>query len=180
MIKLCQWGNLFFSLKLENKDRYRLLLHSLPLLKNNCQKPKSIRLDEYLEPFNDKLEYVNKEQMCFSASIGQLYRGRLKENNQDVIIKIKHDHIQQEIHKWESFLYQLVSIFELKIDLKDFFKNINLQLDFQNEIKNLKTFHRRYRKNTKIKIPKFFSGMKTLLSWNMLNLFRTQQNLKIL
>merc|ERR1712146_666467 len=124
----------------------------------NCQKPKSCRLDEYLEPFKDELDYVNKDIMCFSASIGQLYRARLKENKQDVIIKIKHDHIDQEIHKWETFLYKLVNIFQLKIDLKDFFHNINLQLDFQNEIKNLKTFHRRYRKNKKVKIPKFFFG----------------------
>ena len=163
VIKLCQWGHYFFSMKLENNDRYSLLLHSLPLLKNNCQKPKSCRLDEYLEPFKDKLDYVNKDTMCFSASIGQLYRGRLKENKQDVIIKIKHDHIDQEIHKWETFLYKLVNIFQLKINLTDFFHNINLQLDFQNEIKNLKTFYRRYRKNKKVKIPKFFFGNNNII-----------------
>ena len=163
VIKLCQWGHYFFSLKLENNDRYSLLLNSLPLLKNNCQKPKSIRLDEYLEPFIDKFNHVNKDTMCFSASIGQLYKGYLKENNQEVIIKIKHDDIEQEIQKWKSFLYQLVTIFELKIDLNDFFHNINLQLDFQNEIKNLKMFHRRYRKNTKIVIPKFFFGNENII-----------------
>ena len=164
IIKLCQWGYYFFSMKLEDNPRYKLLLNALPLLKNNCQKKKSTRLQEYLEPFTTHLAYVDQEKMCFSASIGQLYRGRLNDkNNEEVIIKIKHDNIEEEIYKWESFLRQLVNIFELKIDLEDFFYNIKLQLDFENEIKNLKTFYRRYRKNKKVKIPRFFFGNKDII-----------------
>ena len=86
-----------------------------------------------------------------------IYRGKNKEGK-DIVIKIKHDHIEEGIKKWETIFHKLEKYMSLKMNIDNFFDNIKDQMDFNKEAENMKLYHKYYRKNKFIKIPEYFGG----------------------
>ena len=159
-IKLGQWMSFFLQAHYQNNSKMALLINSLPILQNSCNKEKSIFLDAYVQKFEGFLSSYDQE-IYKSASIGQLYKATGK-NGEPLLIKIKHDNIAEEIQKWETSFEYFFEIFfqedSNKINLDEFFSNLKLQLDFTVERDNMILYSKIFKKNPLVRIPKFIAG----------------------
>ena len=161
VIKLSQWLSYFLDIKYEDYESLQLLIKTLPLLQSNCKKEKNINLDKYLEPYKNHI-YSYEKEILSAASIGQIYKGK-DIHGQDIVIKIKHVNIDEDIIKWEKFLKKFFRFLSIQIDLNSFFNALRNQLDFRKEAKNMQTFYKKYKKNQLVKIPKFIAGDQDIL-----------------
>lgn len=102
-----------------------------------------------------------------SASIGQVHRGQLK-NGKEVIIKIRRPNVGTMIKEDTQFLLYILSLLkylnleniEDSIELiNDFERNIIKEVDFRNELENLKKFRAMYKGNTTFVIPRVYSRL---------------------
>ena len=161
IIKLGQWLAYFLEIKFENIEFMQLFVNTLPLLQTHCKKEKNINIDLLLEPYKNHVKSYEKE-IYASASIGQIYKGKNHED-EDIVIKIKHENLDKDISKWESFFYKLFPFLGIHVDLQSFFSSLRNQLDFKHEANNMKIFYKKYRKNELVKIPKYFSGDENII-----------------
>lgn len=158
IIKLAQWLCFFLQIKFEDSksNSLQLILNSLTHLCSNCQKEKTTQLSKHIEELkNHKIISTFNEDMILSASVGQMYLAKSFDESQTLIVKVKHDGLEEEITKWKAFLNTLCNYVNIQniLDLDEFYNYLHLQLDFENEVKNMKIFHKRYRKNNNILIP---------------------------
>jgi len=159
--KLAQWMGYFLRIQFENYSYFHLFLDSLPYLQNQCNYSKPYYLEEYIKKYNYIIDTIEKEPIA-SASIAQIYRGKSKDGR-DIVIKIKHDHLEEGIKKWEIIFRKIEKYYNLNINVNNFFENIKDQMDFNKEAENMKLYDKYYRKNKFIKIPEYFGGDENII-----------------
>lgn len=107
-----------------------------------------------------------------SGSIGQVYHTRMKNTNLEVVIKVKHPHVDEDITHYApylKFIKRLQSIryirnkLKLYFDIEDFIANVNLQADFRNEVSNSLRFKENFADNDMVVIPKVHMVSKNVI-----------------
>jgi len=104
-----------------------------------------------------------EEEPYASASIGQVHRARLA-NGTEVVVKVQYPGVEENI---EGDMKNLRSIFSMgslfgykRRDLDEMFNEIQArlseELDYEQEMENIKTFRRLFRRDKRILIPKSF------------------------
>ena len=165
-IKLAQWCAYFCEIHYENN----IFVNSLKYLQCECPSYTNETIEKDLEPFQDILFSWEKNPIS-SASIAQVYRGKLK-TGENVIIKIKHKNITKDIEQWEEILNtdiltDILDLFKIKLPIElnihEFFCNLKLQTDFDQEVLNLKKYHKHYKTNQFIKIPDYYAHNENII-----------------
>ena len=61
--------------------------------------------------------------MILSASVGQMYLAKSFDESQTLIVKVKHDGLEEEITKWKAFLNTLCNYVNIQniLDLDEFY-----------------------------------------------------------
>lgn len=102
-----------------------------------------------------------------SASIGQVYKAVLIENNEKVAIKVQKPHIQKMIEaditimeflakKMDKY-FQRTRIYNLPAIIYEFKRSINKELNYKEEVGNMEHLAYNFRKNPHIHIPKVYT-----------------------
>ena len=130
----------------------------------------------FIEEFGKDAEEIfdGKLSLIASASLGQVYRGRLK-SGEEVAVKILRPGTQKMIRSDIQIMYHIASLLEDKlysygIDspvkiVEEFEKTIKKELDYKIEALNLKRFARNFEGNERIFVPRLyeeFSGSTVL------------------
>ncbi len=105
-----------------------------------------------------------------SASLGQVYRGRLK-SGEEVALKIQKPNITRTIYADIAIMRQIASLLREKLQeygiddgkliVEEFEKTIKKELDFTIEALNLKRFAKNFADNPAIKVPRLFERYST-------------------
>ena len=136
--------------------------HSMEYTKQLIEEEYKISLEEL---FDGELEPIA------SGSIGQIYKGKLK-NGDQVAIKVKHPDIENNLRYQIKFVYlikllQNVSYFRNKyklfVNFNDFIENLKYQLDFNYEVMNNNKFIENYKDCDYIKFPKVYSNTQNII-----------------
>tara|TARA_Y100000591_G_scaffold189799_1_gene164128 strand:+ start:3138 stop:4394 length:1257 start_codon:yes stop_codon:yes gene_type:complete len=107
-----------------------------------------------------------------SGSIAQVYKAILRNTNKEVAIKVTHPNLnEQMLFPYLYFIiYNKLTInipflrkYRTPFEMSEFFKNFYKQIDMINEAKNLKYFHKNYKNNPFIVIPKPIVWSKNIL-----------------
>jgi hypothetical protein len=154
--KLAQWMGYFLRIHFENKTRFKLFINCLPYLQSHCSVKKSKLYNYYVDKYSSIVKEVDKEAFA-SASIAQIYRGKTI-NGDEIVMKIRHDGILNNIQRWENIFSSIMKYFKLNININHFFQNIREQIDFTKEAENLQLYHKIYRKNHLVQIPQYYGG----------------------
>jgi ubiquinone biosynthesis protein len=117
----------------------------------------------YTEIFEEEFE------LLASASIGQVYKARLRSGD-EVAVKILKPDIEEKIYADIAILMRLAKLLRERflvygVDLvkivEEFAKSIKKELDFNIEALNLKRFSANFRNNPNIKVPKLYEKYST-------------------
>lgn len=102
-----------------------------------------------------------------SASIGQVYKATLIENNEEVAIKVQKPHIQKMIYadiKIMEFLaqkmdkyFQKTRIYNLPAIIYEFKRSIKKELNYKDEVRNMEHLAYNFRRSPNIHIPKAYT-----------------------
>ncbi|WP_303248045.1 AarF/ABC1/UbiB kinase family protein [uncultured Methanobrevibacter sp.] len=102
-----------------------------------------------------------------SASIGQVYKATLIENNEEVAIKVQKPHIQKMIYadiKIMEFLaqkmdkyFQKTRIYNLPAIIYEFKRSIKKELNYKDEVGNMEHLAYNFRRSPNIHIPKAYT-----------------------
>jgi ubiquinone biosynthesis protein len=125
------------------------------------------------EEINQKIEdyFEGEFSLLASASIGQVYKAKLK-SGEIVAVKVLKPDIEEKIYADINILLRLAKIIREKLLIygidsvkivEEFAKSIKKELDFNIEGFNLKRFSANFKNNPNIKIPKLFFVSKKLL-----------------
>ncbi len=100
-----------------------------------------------------------------SASLGQVYKGRLK-SGEEVAVKVLKPGAEEMIRSDIQIMYHIASLLEEKLHnygidspkkiLQEFEKTIKKELDYNTEALNLKRFARNFEGNERILVPKLY------------------------
>lgn len=165
-IKLAQWCAYFCEIHYENN----IFVNSLKYLQCECPQYTDETIERELEPFKNILFSWEKNPIS-SASIAQVYRGKLK-TGENVVIKVKHKNITKDIERWEQILStdilkDILHLFRVKLpfelNIQEFFQNLKLQTNFDQEVTNLKKYHKHYKTNQFIKIPDYYAHNENII-----------------
>ena len=165
-IKLAQWCAYFCKVHFGEN----VITNSFQYLQCECNVRPIKNIQEKIEPFKDKIEFVEQTPISV-ASIAQIFKGKLN-TGEEVVIKVKHENLERDIQLWKvilsnSFLNMFFGFFGvkdmIKLDMDDFFKSLESQLDFNKEAENLQYFYKHYSKNKLIDIPKYIAHNSDIL-----------------
>jgi aarF domain-containing kinase len=133
----------------------------------------SIVEEELNLKFNDVFELIEKEPVA-AASIGQVYKGRLKSNGQTVAIKIQRPNTEEIVAldlyvlRWWGGVYNgIFRLFGRSIDLQnvmdDFGTLLYGEIDYVAEAANARRFSELYAEDaiTDVFVPKVYSELTT-------------------
>ncbi len=130
----------------------------------------------FMEEFGKDVDEIFDGELILiaSASLGQVYKGRLK-SGEEVAVKVLKPGVEEIIHSDCIIMYSLASTFEEKLHnygldspkkiLQEFEKTIKKELDYNIEALNLKRFARNFEDDERIVVPKLyeeFSGTTVL------------------
>ena len=127
-IKLAQWCAYFCEIHYENN----IFVNSLKYLQCECPSYTNETIEKDLEPFQDILFSWEKNPIS-SASIAQVYRGKLK-TGENVIIKIKHKNITIYSISLVLLVASIIGIYQIKTSgslLEDMPKNAEFFKDIE-------------------------------------------------
>ena len=131
------------------------------------EKMKTVLEEEFEKPYTEIFE--ENFELLASASIGQVYKARLK-TGEVVAVKILKPGIEEKIFADIAILQRLAKLLREKflvygIDLvrivDEFAKSIKKELDFHIEALNLKRFAGNFKNNPNIKVPKLYEEYST-------------------
>ncbi|WP_457563226.1 ABC1 kinase family protein [Caminibacter pacificus] len=123
---------------------------------------KRVLEDEFEKPYTEIFE--EDFELLASASIGQVYKARLK-TGEIVAVKILKPDIEEKIYADIAILQRLAKLLrdrfliygvDLEKIVEEFAKSIKKELDFNIEALNLKRFANNFRNNSDIKVPKLY------------------------
>jgi ubiquinone biosynthesis protein len=130
----------------------------------------------FMEEFGKDVDEIFDGELILiaSASLGQVYKGRLK-SGEEVAVKVLKPGVEEIIHSDCIIMYSLASTFEEKLHnygldspkkiLQEFEKTIKKELDYNIEALNLKRFAKNFEDDERIVVPKLyeeFSGTTVL------------------
>ena len=101
-----------------------------------------------------------------SASVSQVYKATLRENNQKVVVKVRRPGILESVSKDLNALYSIALLLEKYIPesriynptgiVDEFFKTIQLETNFMIEANNILKFQKNFKDDLTVRIPKVF------------------------
>lgn len=160
-IKMAQWYSSFQQLE----ERDSMFLKILESFQNNSLQP--ITLSQKTLDICKSLQVV-PIQWIASGSIANVYLGKWK-NDQEVVIKIRHENIEQEIQDGLDILQFLIwssqHLFKIDIlqDIHDVYALFRSQTNLCIEASNNELFRKWYLKDESfLKIPKIYHAQKDL------------------
>lgn len=173
VIKLTQWLTSRLNVSYENEKP--LWLKKLNLFFEQCPIHNlSLSNLAYKELTGNNLwdDYEMNDDIVSSGSIGQVYKYWHKESKQYQAIKIKHPNIASEILIPKKFIISIMKILKyikylnkyiVPIDLNGFFINLDFQIDFCIEAKNLLRMSEIFKDEDFIIIPKLYNYNSSIL-----------------
>ena len=130
----------------------------------------------FMEEFGKDVDEIFDGELILiaSASLGQVYKGRLK-SGEEVAVKVLKPGVEEIIHSDLHIMYSLASTFEEELHnygidspkkiLQEFEKTIKKELDYNIEALNIKRFAKNFEDDERIVVPKLyeeFSGTTVL------------------
>ena len=173
VIKLTQWITTRLNVQYENEKP--LWLEKLNLFFEQCPiHDLSYSNSVYKNLTGNNLwdDYQLNDDIISSGSIGQVYKYWHKGSKQYQALKIRHPNIRKEILIPKTFIVCLIKIlknikylnkFIVPIDLEGFFLNLDLQLDFSIEAKNMLRMTEIFKDENFIIIPELYNYNSNIL-----------------
>ena len=167
-IKFMQW----YITKLininEENEQYKEVINKFSDIFDNCPYHSDKETEEIFEknfgaPIYDFIQEDSLERIA-SGSIGQVYKAKLLDGR-EVAIKVRHPNVTELKENQMLFINIVTTLqgysffrnnFSLFMDIEDFMFNLNLQLDFRNEVFNNLVFSKLFRNHNKVIIPKVY------------------------
>jgi len=119
-------------------------------------------------PVEELFDYIDPTPIA-SASIAQVHKGRLKESKTLVAIKVQRPGISRVIESDLDIMYHLAGLIkrhlsdELTFDpeeiVDEFAKAIRKELDFENELRNIRRFARLYSSDPYLVVPRAYEEL---------------------
>ena len=147
-IKFMQWYISKLINQEEDNTKYKNIIKYFEDIFDNCPFHSDEETNEiFMKSFGYSLDEIIKEdslKRIASGSIGQVYRATLIDGR-DVAIKVRHPNVE-ELKENQMLLINLITTLQgfsyfrnnlnLFMDIEDFIDNLNLQIDFKNEVFN--------------------------------------------
>ncbi|MGJ1388699.1 ABC1 kinase family protein [Sphingobacterium spiritivorum] len=112
----------------------------------------------------DHFEYIDEKPLA-AASIGQVYKVRLK-SGKEAVLKIKRSNIREVITADLAFIKDLTKFLESKYEviykmnlyqiILSFENSLMRELSFVNELNNMERFRKNFKENTQVYVPKVY------------------------
>ena len=124
-----------------------------------------VEYDDSKIPY-DIFKNIDLEKPFKCASIGQVYRATLKENNQEVIVKVKRPYIKQIMETDTNNIKEIVSFLEkIGVDtgtgsgiiLEETIDNLINETDYVKEKENAVRFYENFKDVPWVKVPKIYT-----------------------
>ncbi len=132
----------------------------------------------FIQEFGKSVDELFEGELTLlaSASLGQVYKGRLK-NNQEVAIKVLKPGVTKMIELDIAIMRKIATLLENKLQnygidsplaiIEEFERTIKKELDFSIEALNLKRFAKNFENDTTIFVPKLFEELSSSLVLTM-------------
>jgi ubiquinone biosynthesis protein len=132
----------------------------------------------FMEEFGKDVDALFDGELTLiaSASLGQVYRGRLKSGD-EVAIKILKPGVREMIHSDIAIMKKIASLLEDKLHsygidspsaiVDEFEKTIKKELDFTLEALNLKRFAKNFEGDDRIFVPRLYEALSTRMIMTM-------------
>ena len=158
-IKFCQW--FIYNQRLTNDnsnlDRFEDFYEKCEI--HSIEDTKNIFYNDFGFNINEYLEFIDITPIA-SGSIGQVYKCKRKIDNKIIALKVKHPKIESQI-VYPIFLINLVNWciktffpkYQIPLNINQFFKILNEQLNFNIEYNNCVHFRNLFKKNKLVYIP---------------------------
>jgi predicted unusual protein kinase regulating ubiquinone biosynthesis (AarF/ABC1/UbiB family) len=180
VIKLTQWMMTKFNMTYRN----RLEMEGIASPKwldmfNDCFENCPVHPMSYTKIVYKRLtgselsdDYEINNDVLSSGSIGQVYKCFHKKTKKYHAIKVKHPNIQNtvSIPKYTllffNYIFKFLPLFKkyvLPIDLNNFFDNLDKQLDFENEVKNINKMKENFKNDYLIVIPQVYNSNRDII-----------------
>ncbi len=140
----------------------------LKKLQDNVLPLKYEELEDFIGVLKNNFTYIDPNPIA-SASIGQVHEGRLKQNNERVVLKVKRPGIEEQIiDDFETLLFGIGILKNLSNDRKinefellfnEYFKLLKEEIDFDREAQNMTRFQKMFEKKKWVKIPKVYKEL---------------------
>ena len=172
-IKLVQW--IIEKLKLTSSDKNTLkMLDQFNDYYEDCPVHEyDFTKEIYYKSFNEEIEnkYIIDKTPIASGSIGQVYKGYLKDDkNVKIAMKVVHPNIERQlfiprillkIYNIIAYLFRLG--FYIPLNFDDFFDYLNMQINLNHEKDNMEVHRSLFKDNSFIVIPKVYDYSKNVL-----------------
>ena len=167
-IKFMQWYiTKLFNVEEEN-TKYKKIIDEFEDIFDNCPYHSDEETNEiFKNSFGCEINEIVKEgkiEKIASGSIGQVYKAELIDGRK-VAIKVRHPNVE-ELKNNQMLLFNMITTLQgfsyfrnhlnLFADIEDFIFNLNLQIDFKNEVFNNLIFYNTYRDYPTVIIPKVY------------------------
>ena len=134
-------------------------------------------IEDELEQSLDEVYSEFKEEPIGSASIGQVYKATLKENGEEVAVKVQkpgsYDTVYTDVNILKRLCYaadKYVSstrTFNLPAIMNEFERSIFKELDYMEEVTNIKKITKNFENEDYVRFPKVYSDICTPRIINM-------------
>lgn len=177
-IKFTQW--IISKLKgSDNIDKYTYVIDFFEEVFENC-KYHSVdyskkKIEELIDDdFDNVFDKFNFKPIA-SGSIGQVYKTKYLDKDEDIIIKVRHPHIEYIKSYQMVFIYFIIFLqkfkyfknkFNLHFNIYDFIDNINKQIDLRIESTNCFKMANNYKDNKLVVIPKIYQYSKDIIVYS--------------
>ncbi|WP_404455850.1 ABC1 kinase family protein [Oceanobacillus kapialis] len=131
---------------------------------------KTLLEEEWGKEIGDVVDEIDEESIA-SASIGEVYVARLRENGKKVAIKVQRYQIEKIFHMdfiALRIVFWIISVFTSfgrKADLKSLYTELitvmDQELDFKQELENALYFQNRFKNYSYIHIPNYYNHLCT-------------------
>ena len=174
LIKIVQW--VISNLELLNITEYYYINNLLSKFYENCNihnlnYTKKLYKQEFDNEIDKIIEFDNTVDIK-SGSIAQVYKGKFIANNKEIALKIVHPEVKYqmyfpikflEFHKFIINKFTFLKKYDTIFRFDSFLKNVILQVNMNNEYKNMLYFYNKYKNNSYIIIPKPIYSSKNIL-----------------
>lgn len=140
----------------------------LKKLQDNVLPLKYDELEKFIGDLKDEFIFIDPNPIA-SASIGQVHEGKLKKNNERVVLKVKRPGIEEQIiDDFETLLFGIGILKNLSNDRKinefellfnEYYKLLKEEIDFEREAQNMIKFQSMFKKKKWVKIPRVYDEL---------------------